>query len=144
MIGLARHWALSLSAARQGAAAVEFAIVLPVLAGLIVGLIQYGGAIIAYQQLHNGVSSAAQYVMRGGQNTTAAHDVAIASWPNRPSDGAVTVTQACTCAGAGASCAGLCPDNSYPQSFTTIGASGTYAGPFSNQSMSASQVVRTQ
>jgi Flp pilus assembly protein TadG len=128
----------------DGAAAVEFALLLPVFVALVVGVIQYGGQIVAYQQMHDGVSTGAVYVMRGGSDATAIHGVAMAGWPNPPSDAAVTVTQACSCAGVGGPCGTLCGDGSYPQAFTTISASGTYAGLMGNQSMSSSQVIRTE
>ncbi|MBV9997139.1 MAG: pilus assembly protein [Caulobacteraceae bacterium] len=134
-----------LGAQEDGAAAVEFALLLPVLAALMVGVIQYGGMVFAYQQMHDGVDAGAVYVMRGGTDSTAIHDVALGAWPNKPSDAAVTVTQACTCAGGTADCSSTCADGSYPQTFTTISATGTYAGPLgSAQSMSATQIVRTQ
>jgi Flp pilus assembly protein TadG len=130
--------------ANGGAAAVEFAIVLPLLVGLVVGVVQYGVEIIANQQMHNGVASAAMYIMRGGSGVSSIQNVAMGAWPNPPSDAAVSVTQACQCNGAGAACGALCADQSYPQSFTTITATGTYVGIFGSQAMSASQVVRTQ
>ena len=128
----------------SGAAAVEFAIVLPLLAAFVVGIIQYGGMIIAYDQMHDAVESGATYVMRGGSDATAIHGVAVAAWPNPPSDASVTVSQVCQCAGVTGACSALCADGSYPQSFTTVSASGTYAGLWGSNSMSTSQVVRTQ
>jgi Flp pilus assembly protein TadG len=130
--------------ARSGAAAVEFAIVLPILAALLIGVIQYGGMIIANEQMHNSVSSGAIYVMRGGTSSTAIHDVAVSAWANKPTDAAITVTQVCTCAGVAGTCSSLCADGTYPQSSTTISATGTYAGLWGNTSMSSSQTVRTQ
>ena len=139
-LDVCRRWL----AARGGAAAVEFAIVIPILAAMVMGVGQYGGEVIAYQHVHNGVMSGAQYVMRGGSDATAIHDITYQTWPNKPQDAAVVVSEACTCAGAAAGCSGLCPDSSYPQSATTITATGTYIGPFGNQAMTATQVIRTQ
>lgn len=127
-----------------GAAAVEFALVLPILAVFVIALIQYGGMIIANQQMHNGVASGALYVMRGGSDATAIHDVSLSAWPNRPSDAGISVAQSCVCAGATSTCSSLCPDQSYPQTFTQITATGTYTGLFGNQAISATQVIRTQ
>ena len=132
------------AASRSGAAAVEFAIVLPVLAAFFIAVIQYGGMIIAYDQMHDAVSSGAIYVMRGGSTSATIKSVAVKAWPNPPGDASVSVNQACLCAGVTASCSSLCGDGSYPQTFTTIAASGTYTGLWGSQSMSTSQVVRTQ
>ena len=136
--------ALRLGRAVGGAAAVEFAIVTPFLAAMLIGVVQYGGMIIANQQMHDGVSAAAVYVMRGGSDATTIQSIATGTWPNKPSDAKVSVTQACSCAGVTQACSVLCADGSYPQSFTTISASGTYNGLWASQSMSTTQVVRTQ
>lgn len=129
---------------RGGAAAVEFAIAMPFLAAMLIGTVQYGGMIIANQQMHDGVANAAVYVMRGGSDATTIQSMATTAWPNKPADAAVSVTQACSCAGVTQSCDTLCANGSYPQSFTTISASGTYTGVWGSQSMSTTQVVRTQ
>lgn len=133
-----------LRVAESGAALVEFAIVVPILSAFVIGIVQYGGMVIAFNQMHDAVSSGAVYVMRGGSDSTAIHDVAVAAWPNPPGDAAVNVNQACSCAGVTAVCNALCADGTYPQSFTTITASGTYSGLWGSQAMSNTQVVRTQ
>jgi Flp pilus assembly protein TadG len=134
----------TLVADARGAAAVEFAIILPILSALVIGVIQYGGMIIANQQMHDGVSSGAVYVMRGGSDAATIKTVSLLGWANQPADATVTVTQVCSCAGVTGACNALCADGSYPNSFTTIAATGTYTGLWGSQSMSASQVVRTQ
>ncbi len=144
MIRRTLHKLLAFLPATGGAAAVEFAIILPVLAAMVVGIAQYGGQVIAYQQMHDGVEAGAVYVMRGGSDMTAAKDIALGAWPNPPSDAAVTTNHFCTCAGVTSSCTALCSDNSYPQAYTTISASGTYSGLYMSQSMSTSTTVRTQ
>jgi Flp pilus assembly protein TadG len=128
----------------DGAAAVEFAIIAPALAALVVGIAQYGGMVIAFQQMHSGVEAGAVYIMRGGSDMTAAKDITLGAWPNKPADAAVTATHACSCAGTSNSCTSLCADGTYPQAFTTISASGTYTGPYANRSMNTTHVVRTQ
>jgi Flp pilus assembly protein TadG len=128
----------------RGAAAVELALVLPLLAVLAAGVIQYGGQILAYQKMHNGVAAAALYVMRGGSGSSTIRSVALGAWRDQPSDASVSVSQYCSCASVVSSCSTLCSDSSYPQGYTTISASGSFAGPFASQSMSTIQVVRTQ
>src|SRR5262249_5612730 len=92
----------------SGAAAVEFAIILPVLAAFVIGIIQYGGMIIAYDQMHDAVSSGAVYVMRGGSTSATIKSVATNAWANPPGDANVNVSQACLCAGLTSSCSSLC------------------------------------
>jgi hypothetical protein len=100
--------------------------------------------IIANQQMHDGVASAAVYVMRGGSDASTIQSVGLGAWPNKPSNAAISVAQGCSCADVASVCTSLCADGSYPQAFTTITATGTYTGVYGSQSMSTSQVVRTQ
>jgi Flp pilus assembly protein TadG len=144
MIGRIFQWARRVAREAGGAAALEFAIALPFLFAMLLGIIQVGGMIVANQQMHDGVASASVYVMRGGSDTNTVQSIALSTWPNKPSDAAISVAQGCTCAGASAVCTSLCGDGSYPQAFTTITATGTYTGVWTNNSMSTSQVVRTQ
>jgi len=127
-----------------GAAAVEFAIVVPFLAAILVGVVQYSGMTMAFERMHDAVSSGAVYVMRGGSSASTIHDLTVSAWSAAPSDASVTVTQACSCAGTTTTCSTLCADSSYPQSYTTISASGTYAGLWGSKAMSTTQTVRTQ
>ena len=144
MIGPAIQTARRLAREARGAAALEFAIALPFLSAMLLGVVQYGGMIVANQQMHDGVASAAVYVMRGGSDTSTIQSIALSTWPNKPADAAISVAQGCTCAGATAVCTSLCADGTYPQAFTTVTATGTYTGVWTNQSMSTAQVVRTQ
>ena len=123
----------------------EFAFVLPFLAAILVGVVQYSGMTIAFERMHDAVSSGAVYVMRGGSAATTIHDITVNAWSDPPSDASVTVTQACTCSGpVTTTCSTLCAKSSYPQSYTTISAAGTYTGLWGSKAMSTSQVVRTQ
>ena len=144
MISSTFQWVRRLARRADGAAAVEFAIAMPFLSAMLLGVVQYGGMIVANQQMHDGVANAAVYVMRGGTDATTIQSVAMSTWPNKPSDAAVSVAQSCSCAGVAAVCTSQCADGSYVQKFTTISATGTYTGLFANRSMSTAQVVRTQ
>jgi len=127
-----------------GAAAVEFAVVAPFLAAVLAGVVQYAGMTMAFERMHDAVSSGAVYVMRGGSSATTIHDLTVSAWSTPPGDAAVTVTQACSCAGTVGTCSTLCADASYPQSFTTITATATYSGLWGSKAMSTTQTVRTQ
>jgi Flp pilus assembly pilin Flp len=144
MIGALRAGLHRFRRRADGAAAVEFALLLPIFAALLIGVVQYGGMVIANQQMHNGVSAGAVYVMRGGTDLTAVQNVALQGWPNPPADAAVSVSQACSCAGVGSACGSLCADGTYPEAFITISATGTYNGLFGTKAMSSSQVIRTE
>lgn len=104
-----------LGLARDGGATIELAIIAPVLATLVIGIGELAGMIISYQRMHDGVSSGAVYLMRGGSTSSAIHDVAMAAWPNKPGDAAVTVSQSCQCAGVAGSCSSVAPTAPIPR-----------------------------
>ena len=128
----------------RGVAAVEFALIAPVLAAVIVGIAAVVPFLNANNVMHDAVSSGARYVMAGGTNATAIHDITLASWQGHTNTDTVTVSQTCTCAGATSVCTSLCADSSVPQGFTTIQTSSNYTGMMSNQTITAQQIIRTR
>src|SRR5690349_4640165 len=80
---------------RDGVAAVEFAIVSVVMAGLVVAMAE--GWQLAAQQTatQNAVSTGAMYYLQGGASDTAARDFALSSWANRPSNADISIQRSC-------------------------------------------------
>lgn len=110
------------------AAATEFALIVPVFAGLVVALDSYSNLATGSAEMQTGARSAIQYAMQGGTDMGAAKTLGMQAWNNKPADASMTVVQACLCGATAAACNQPCPDNSYPQSFVTVTASGTYGG----------------
>jgi len=130
---------------QSGAAAVEFGLVAPILTVLLIGVATYGGTILAYNKMRMAVSSGAQYAMTVGDSTNAISTVVTAAWPNKPGSGVVNVTQQCLCGATVTDCTTNCADGDYPQKFTTINASMTYAGfAGSSKAISVNEKVRTR
>ncbi|MGA0599616.1 TadE/TadG family type IV pilus assembly protein [Caulobacter sp. KR2-114] len=127
-----------------GAAAVEMALVSPLLAGLLVGIANYAPELDQAHKMRDAVQSAATYVMTGGSDPTAIRTVATTAWTGYGSGDTVSVSQWCSCAGVAGSCTTLCADSSVPQGYTTISASMTYVGPLGSQPITATQTVRTR
>jgi len=130
---------------QDGAAAIEFGLVAPILAVVLIGVAIYGGLVLAYNKMSQGVSSGAQYAMTaGGDDTTAIRSVVLAAWDDRPGAAVVTVAKACLCAGLAHSCSTSCDDGDYPLKVTTINASMSYADiTGTNHAISTMQKVRT-
>lgn len=130
---------------QDGAAAIEFGLVAPILAVVLISVAIYGGLVLAYNKMSQGVSSGAQYAMTaGGDDTTAIRAVVLAAWEDRPENAVVTVGKACLCGTAAHSCSTSCDDGDYPQKITTIDASMTYADiTGADRAMSTTQKVRT-
>ena len=112
----------------RGVAAVEFALVLPILVGLVLFGIEGWTRINQVSQMNSAISSAARYYESGGADDSAAATLAMAAWNHPPGDGAVTTARSCTCGGAGASCASQCANNTLPNVYVTLTATGTFTG----------------
>jgi Flp pilus assembly protein TadG len=114
---------------QRGVAAIEFALIIPILAGLVLFGLDGWLRINQASQMHSAVAAGTRYYESGGSDDTAAAQLALQSWAHVPADGVISATRSCTCGGAGASCSGLCPDGvSLPQVYVTLAASGTYNG----------------
>ncbi len=132
----------------EGAAAVEFGLIAPIVAAVLVSVATTGGAILAYNKMRQAVSSGAQYSLAVRDDPDTVRDVVLAAWNTRPEAATVTVTQACYCPSTGdtaVSCSTLCADSSYPKKYTQISASRPYT-TFGGDSttLHASQKVRTR
>ena len=113
-----------------GVGAIEFAIIAPMLAIVLLGIMS-GWAY--YQQngyMRDGLEVAGKYFLQGGTSQTTAASIATAAWSGKPADGTVAVTKTCICAGAAASCSGVCADGNVPETHWTIEASSVFNDPF--------------
>jgi Flp pilus assembly protein TadG len=131
----------------DGAAAVEFGLIAPIVAAVLVGVAITGGTILAYNKMRQAISSGAQYALAVDDDAQAIEDVVIAAW-DLPAGATVDVVQACYCADAPTTvtdCQVNCADNDYPQQFITISASRPYTN-FGGQTttLNASQRIRTR
>jgi Flp pilus assembly protein TadG len=129
---------------QDGAAAIEFGLVAPILAAVLMGVAGFGGMILAYNKMRQAISSGAQYALTVSEDPEEVEDVVIAAWEGAPVVKTVTVTPACFCAGVTNSCSVLCSNGDYPQKITTIHASMTYRGLAGDRGISAEQQVRTR
>lgn len=130
---------------KDGTAAVEFALVAPILTILLVGTGTYGLEIVAYSKMRQAVSSGAQYALTADDDTTAIQSIVEAAWDDKPTGATVHVTQQCVCASVVTDCSTNCSDGDYPQRMTTISASRSYAElGGQTKTLTASQQVRTR
>ncbi len=114
----------------SGTGAIEFALVAPLLAVVLLGTMS-GWAY--YQQnnlMRDAVEVAGKYFLQGGTSQTTALNIATAAWTDKPADGQVALNQTCTCGGTAASCGSVCSDGSIPEKYWTIEASRVYKDPF--------------
>ncbi len=136
---------------RRGTSAVEFAIIAPVLAFLLLGIVDGWSFATSTLAARAAVEAATTYFIGGGGDPTAAQTIALSSWNNPPADAAVAIAESCQCNGAASGCSGICAATSMPPAaYMQISATGTWTAPFSVQflgsqvSLSQSQVIRVR
>ena len=125
-----------------GAAAIEFAIIVPVFAGLVVALDSYANLATGTAEMQTGARSAIQYAMHGGTDMNAAKTLGMQAWNNKPADATMNVVQACLCGNTASACNQPCADGSYPTSFVTVTASGTFGGAVYRHTNQITEKVR--
>jgi len=91
-----------------GASAVEFAILSPILAGLVIYGFDAWQLINRKQDMHAAINAAAHYYMGGGGDDTTGQSIGMSGWPNKPGDGALSISRACSCAGGASDCNTVC------------------------------------
>jgi Flp pilus assembly protein TadG len=140
-----RRGLLSFLRDRRGVSAVEFALISPIVAGLLVFAWDGWQAANAQMKMRNALQAGAEYVMTGQADDNTAKAVVSNYWAGKPTGAAVTVVRACKCGGADNVCTGLCPNTTTPPSvFVTLTASGTGQGLFKSRSLSQQLVVRVR
>jgi Flp pilus assembly pilin Flp len=97
-----------------GASAVEFAIISPILAGLVIYGFDAWQLVNRKLDMHAAINAGAHYYMGGGSDDPTAQSISMSGWPNRPGDGQINIGRACSCAGAGSDCNTLCAATQQP------------------------------
>ncbi len=130
--------------ANRGNSAVEFALILPLLAILLVGIVDIGRYAYQRTDMFGAVRAGAQYLMAGGSNEVTTEAIVTRSWSQAPADGTVSVDEFCLCGGEVVMCNALCADDEAPDAYTRIVVSGTYRGIFMSLANEASETVRVR
>ena len=127
---------------REGVAAIEFAMIAPVLTFLVLASVDLGKMLIDRTDMQSAVRTGAQYLMNGGQDLDLARDLVLASWASRPEAGTVISERFCTCAEVVHACTSLCSDASIPESYVRLKAVGTLDGFLTDASERTEEIVR--
>lgn len=125
-----------------GGAAVEFAVVVPVIAAILGALVLAWSDIAQMSQMRSAVHAGADYARRGGSEPTLVRTVVERSWEEMPENSTVTVTESCSCGTVASGCAVLCPSNRPPSIYLEIRA--TTGDPDQLIGRSAAEVVRVR
>jgi Flp pilus assembly protein TadG len=111
----------------RGAAAVEFALLVPVLATVFIGLANYGLATFERMELESAARAGAQMALIDTSSTSTIQQVVVDSTNADIATTDVTVTESCKCAdGTTVTCGNTCGDGSTNQYYMTITATESY------------------
>ena len=132
------------AAARNAASAIEFAIIAPLLALIVITLGDVATIATGVGEMQTAIRASIQYAMNGGLDMTIAQTQGVNAWDSKPANGTLTATTACYCAAAGADCQTPCADNSAPEKVVTVTASGTLGGNTIQRNETITEKVRVR
>ena len=119
---------------RSGIAAVEFAMVLPVLLLVCFGIADGWSYVTSYLQMRASVKTAANLVMAGAGSDaakdTGTQAVALSSWNNKPDDAAVVLVRSYLCGTTVVDATTICGGTKASTILVQISATGTWVPPF--------------
>lgn len=132
----------SLVKKNDGVAAVEFALVLPVLASIAILMPDVSQAVVGVVQMESAAQASVQYAMEGGTDMSTAQSIGMQAWTSKPSNAAMTTSEYCLCGASPGTCGQTCPDGSSPGTYFSVTASGTFGGSVISFQKSVTRAVR--
>jgi Flp pilus assembly protein TadG len=129
---------------RKATSAIEFAIIAPVLAAIVIALADVATIATGVGEMQTAIRASIQYAMNGGTDMATAQTQGTNAWDSKPADGTLSATTACFCGAAGSDCQTPCADNTAPQKFITVTASGTLGGNTIKRAESITEKVRVR
>lgn len=128
---------------RRGIAAVEFALLAPLLAGIL--LLSYAAweSGVRTQNMRSALKTAAEYYMNGGVNDADARDIALVNWDKRPDDASITIERRCRCGSTVVECLSLC-EAGPPAVYVTVYAWAAAPEAMFGSTWSADRTIRVR
>jgi Flp pilus assembly protein TadG len=133
-----------LVADRRGVSALEFALIAPILALVLVFGIDGWMSTSQLGDMRNALQTAARYYQVGGGDDDQAQDAALAAWTRRPTDGEVSIDRLCRCGTSAADCSSLCSGDTPPAVFVTLEATSQFHGAMRRMSLRDQEVLRVR
>lgn len=129
----------------RGGAAVEFALVAPVLAAILATAVLVWSDLTAAARMRAAVHAGADYLRAYGHDPAMVSAVVDRSWETKPDGAEITVAEFCSCGAAASSCEALCPAGDPPLVYVEIrAATAASSDTKSLIGRSAAEVVRVR
>jgi Flp pilus assembly protein TadG len=133
----------------SGLAAIEFAILLPVLAVMSLSLIDGWSLGSSMLSMRASVNTAANLLLQGVNDDQSVQATALASWGGRPSDGQITLTRIYKCGSVVVTAGTICSGAKAPAVYVNIKAKRSWVAPyklpvFSFTEINHEQVIRVR
>jgi Flp pilus assembly protein TadG len=129
---------------QRGAAAVELALALPILVGVLVFGFDGWMAVRQSANMQTAVQTGLRYYQSGAGDDVIAQRVAYQAWPDKPDDAVLTVGRICRCGTTAWACTELCPNDDPPTVFIQARAQSTFVGATRTQELEQEQVIRVR
>jgi len=129
---------------QQGLAALELALIAPVIAGLILVSFEVWRASGRIEDVRGGLKAGAQYYMNGGADDAVARSLALSAWEDAPANAEVAISRSCACGEVANACNVLCPTGQAPSALVTLQATGSYPQALFGSNVSEQRVVRVR
>jgi Flp pilus assembly pilin Flp len=140
MIGL--HFLRAFARHRGGASAVEFGLIMPVLAIAVLGIAEVGQIVYQRTDMHGALRSGGQYVLNGGRDLAVAREIVVRAWTGMPEDAVVEATRFCMCATVEHVCNSPCGGGSVPEAYISLSAHATLGGIVVDYGDTADDAIR--
>lgn len=138
-MSLRRFWT-----SNSGVAAVEMALLTPVIAGLALASFSIWESGLRRQNAHNALDVASQYYMNGGSDDTVAQTLAASAWTSRPQTSSLSVRRDCRCVVTPLACNTSCSDGSPPATYVSIVSDSNDPAAMVGKQITLTRVIRVR
>jgi Flp pilus assembly pilin Flp len=128
----------------DGAAAVEFALIVPILAVIAIMLPDTSDIVFGAMNMNMAVRSSIQYAMNSGTDMAQAQTIGNSTWTSKPAGATLTASTYCKCGASAGTCGALCMDGSLPSTYVTVVGSATFGGTVISVPLTTTQTVRVR
>lgn len=128
----------------RATAAVEMALIAPVIAGLALASLTIWQTAARIEDMRLGLMAGSRYYMGGGSDDTAARTLMMSAWQHAPNDANVSIQRICKCGTTVSQCGVICLDNTPPSIFVNLTAAGTGANGVTTFPLNETKVVRVR